>query len=1121
MAKRTPDGSQTDLFRSTPAPAPAPGEPAVALPRLPDRAARERIATDLDANLLVEAGAGAGKTTEMVNRMLALVAAGEPVERIAAVTFTRKAAAELRERFQNALEERLRTTSTDEERERYDAALRSIDRAFLGTIHAFCARLLRERPLEAGLDPGFREVFGPDQVRLQRRFWTAFVERAAAAGDEALAALRNVALSPAQIRPIFELIVENPDVTFPADPVPQPDASAVRARLEEILDGAQVVPREEPEKGWDRLQDYVRKLRFHRRMGWSDDVVFLDVLARVFVSTPKIETKKRYNDLPGGWQAAAPTERALQELMAEDGPGGRALAEWRAHRYPIAIACARAAADAFAAERARNGTLFFVDLLVRAAALLRGNDGARAELGEGYRRLLVDEFQDTDPLQAEVLLLLASDPGDGSEWRTAVPRPGALFVVGDPKQSIYRFRRADIALYGRVRDRFQQFGAVLELVSNFRSRPAIEQFVNRVFDGRFPERATPAQAAFAPMRAQREASDTSGVFSYRLAAAHRRQEQGAAEDADRIATWIADRIANGERNAGDFLVLTRTRKFLAVYAQALEARNIPMQVTGAGLGIETELSELRLLLEALADPADATRTLAVLTGLFFGLDYEALAEHVLDRGGRISFTSTEAEPGTAVERALSQLHDWWRLSRREPADVVVGRIVDAQGLLPWAAGGPLGESRAGALQYVLDAVRKASLDGDATLAGAVAAIDAALESEEAEAPLEPGRTDVLRLMNLHQAKGLEAPVVVLAGPYGNWTPDVKNVIERLEDGSARGWTQLSDQKPGWSRGLNVHAAPLVWEEVAAAEAQFEAAEEDRLLYVACTRAGDELIVARPNAGGKDADAPWATLYPALDEEPVLDLPLRPPPARTRVDRTTEEVRSAIARADARRTRAAAPTHRFGAVTGRVKVDEIPSPTTHDPDAPRGRGTGWGTAVHGALEAIARGASGDRLRAIARGLLVSAERPLDPDGTPVELEELVELVHAVATSDLWKRAGRAARNGHLLVETPFALALPSSAFTDFMRRAGAPAKALEDPAPIEVIEGVIDLAFRADDAWVLADYKSDAAGHGIEAWRRARYRAQLGLYAAAWEHITGEEVRERVLFYTATGETESW
>jgi ATP-dependent helicase/nuclease subunit A len=174
---------------------------------------------------------------------------------------------------------------------------------------------------------------------------------------------------------------------------------------------------------------------------------------------------------------------------------------------------------------------------------------------------------------------------------------------------------------------------------------------------------------------------------------------------------------------------------------------------------------LGVILECLIDPGDPVAVVAALVGLFFGLDYETLVAHRLEGGG-----FDPMRPGDrgrpAVLEGLQQLNRWWRAANDTPADIFMTALVSELGLLPYAAAGELGSLRAGALVYALDAVRSAAIAGQASLPGAHAALVSALDLTEAEAPLEPGRTDVVRLMNLHQAKGLEAPVVVLADPSG-------------------------------------------------------------------------------------------------------------------------------------------------------------------------------------------------------------------------------------------------------------------------------------------------------------------------------------------------------------------
>ena len=1122
---------------------------------LPDAAARARIATDLDTNLLVEAGAGAGKTTAMVTRMVALVRSGRAtVDRIAAVTFTRKAAAELRERFQTVLERELIDAAGAREASAslLDAALRDIDRSFIGTIHAFCARLLRERPLDAGLDPGFRETFGAEEPMLRRAFYDRHIERLAAVGDASLSELAAVGLTPRQVFELFERLVENPDITFASAAAPRPDTAPARRAVEALLaEAARYMPAEEPEKGWDPLQLAVRTLRFRRWvLDWSDDTRFLDTLLETLGEAAPKPTQNRWSDDRSIRAAVKRMYEQLIDQCATGGVIGRTIRAWQEHRHPVALEFVSRAAAEFEVERRRAGTLFFGDLLMHAARMLRESESARASVGERYAYLLVDEFQDTDPIQAEVLFLIASDPHD-RDWRAETPRPGSLFVVGDPKQSIYRFRRADITLYEEVKARFRAFGDVVELTSNFRSTPPIGTFVNDVFAPLLTGGADPGQAPFAPMRVRRAADAMAGVYWYQLVkpTGPFRYDEMAAQDAERIASWVARRVARGERSPGDFLILTRTRRRLPIYARAIEARNLPVEVTGGGVAIEEELRELRLLLAALADPGDERRTVAALTGLFFGLDYEQLASHVLDGGGRLGFLSSSKPADGSVAAALATLHRMWKLFRTEPADVALGRIVAELGLLPYAAAGELGGSRAGALLYILDAARAAALSGDASIAGIALAIDAAVATDEAEASLEPGRGDVVRVMNLHQAKGLEAPVVILVDPVGERDREPTLHVDRTGD-VPRGHAVLSEPKKKGGYGSTVLARPLNWDEYAAREAAFEAAERNRLLYVAATRAADELVVATLDNGS----SPWEpfTTYLRLDR-PKLELEIEAPPPRTTLAASADEIEAEIAAVEAERARSARPTYHASPITRRVLeiVDrsgiaererrEGAAARASDLVAARhARGVDWGNSVHGALEAAARGLSGRRLSAACRALLIGNERPLDEDGEPRELDELVSIVEAARQAPFWPSAERARAAGTLLVEAPFAVRLEPAEYRAWVaplggaaagasgaagRAAAGDARAADAAAmqrnALQIVEGVIDLVFRDENGWVLVDYKSDATGAATPAARRARYRAQVALYAAAWERISGEPVMQRVVFYTADGSLDAW
>jgi ATP-dependent helicase/nuclease subunit A len=1068
----------------------------------PDQEVRDRIATALDRSMLVEAGAGSGKTTSLVDRAVALVSTGTArVDEIAAVTFTRKAAAELREKFQERVERGLADEeATVEVRERLNQALKRIDGAFIGTIHAFCARLLRERPIEAGLDPGFREMTGPDELEMRRDFWLREMERMRRRNDPVLDAIEEAGLRTESLYRCFGDVSDNPDVEFPPGSAERPDAAPVRAvreDLESLLEEVRPhLPREEPEKGWDPLQNRIVQVRFsHDVIGWDRESDFFDALG-ILMEGSKAAYANRWGGEKEGKEAAARFQRAFETFCAEGGSAWRMLDLWWGWRYARAIRFATVVAAAYRKERLETGRLTFQDLLMEAARLLRDSPDAREDLGGRFRYLLVDEFQDTDPVQAEVLFLLAATDPDERDWRVAIPRTGALFVVGDPKQSIYRFRRADIEVYEEVRRRFEDLereglSEIVSLVANFRSTRPIEEFVNERFSSLFPERANRKQAAFAPLRIHTDDPDRGGVSWYEIECEKTNQLLVAETDAELLASWIQGRIIRGERRAGDFLILPYLRRFLTVYARALEARGVPVQVTGGDLLIDEEIHELRLLLDALIDPDNAILTVAALTGLFFGLDYEQLVEHRLT-GGRFQFHREPPDESTEVGRALARLRDWWLLARRTPADIAVSTIVDGIGLMPYAASGELGGARAGSLAFVIDTVRAAALEGRTSLRDAVSALDAVLEMGEAEAPLEPGRRDVVRIMNLHRAKGMEAPVVVLAHPTGksDWEPHKR--VDRRGD-RAEGWLQVVRSLNRWQ--FRVLAQPIDWREHVAEEKEFEAAEAVRLLYVAATRAKEELVVGRFRP--KDKECWWTPLFEALEQGgPPLDIPVAESPARPVSDVDPAVVRRRIEEIASKRSSLGNPSYRAAPVSDLVKGEEVRL-------GGRGRGRDWGSAVHQALDAAGRGAAGDTLARVCRAALLENGRP-SGGGEPEELAELVALVESVVRSPLLERARRAER---LLSEVPFALPRPMDG--------------PDGPLP-GVVEGVVDLAFREAGGWVIADYKTDDVTDPAELDRRlALYRAQVDLYADCWEELTGEPVKERVLYLTAPDRTESW
>ena len=333
---------------------------AASRPPLPDDEARARIKSDLGTNLFVEAGAGSGKTTALVDRLVALISTGTAkVDEIAAVTFTRKAAAELRERFQTQVELTLNEQREVEVQDdlivgRLVNALDEIDRAFIGTIHSFCARLLRERPIDIGLDPGFEELRVEEREELCRRFWDSYLERLTRDCDPRLEKLSEAKVSPVSLYGMFKVLVDNDDVVFPTATSGLPTASelaTVRKELESIVSTGWELMDERPhEDGWDDLQKIIRQLHFEREVtGWKETTDVISAVSLLCKKGPRGHkvVQKRWRDKA---LAKALCER-VDKFGVGDTPAHSLVSRWLGYRYCLAIDLGRAAVTEFAAHR--------------------------------------------------------------------------------------------------------------------------------------------------------------------------------------------------------------------------------------------------------------------------------------------------------------------------------------------------------------------------------------------------------------------------------------------------------------------------------------------------------------------------------------------------------------------------------------------------------------------------------------------------------------------------------------------------------------------------------------------------------------------------------------------------
>lgn len=1071
-----------------------------------DHDARQRIVDELDTTMLVESAAGTGKTTSMISRMVALIAKGRcQVDSMAAVTYTRKAAAEMRSRFQVSLEQAAQEAA-GEERARLAEAVSQIEQCFIGTIHSFCARLLRERPIEAGVDLAFQELEPDADAVLRERAWREHVAKLFAEDDPVLLELEELGVQIDDLQSAFSKFVEYPDVeAWPAPAVELGNLEPLRKSLEDYVQHMQtLVPTFPVDRGNDKLMTaYEDIVRLARNRDLSRPVELMEVLER-FRSAKAVQ-----KEWPGGKDQGKQEARRWDEFVSSTVEP--TLQQWRQKRYATVMPVLEAACAHYDQLRQQSGGLNYQDLLLRASALLRDKPAIRRYFRSRFSHLLVDEFQDTDPIQGEVMLFLTADDPEETDWQKCRPVAGSLFVVGDPKQSIYRFRRADIVAYDQVKQIIENSsGAIVSLTTNFRTCRELVEWGNTVFDQAFPEAADMHSPAHCPMEVGRTGDDTGDLRGLRILGipnTFTKKDDIVAHEAELLARCIRRALDEGlrvprskkeqnrgigpEAAPGDFLVVTRNKKHLALYAQKLQELAIPHQVSGGrALGQVSELQLLADCLAALAEPDNPVALVSVLRGELFGLsDLELYAYK--RAGGRFSFRASipedlDGETRSLFEEAFSRLRRYSSWLNHLPSVPALERIAGDLGLIARAAAAVGGNIQAGSVGKAFQVLRAAQARIDSL--GDLAEYLTELIEQNVEfdgLPARPHEGTVVRLMNLHKVKGLEAPVVFLADPTGKWDPPVELHVDRTA-GQTAGYMAIR----GRGRSGKLLAHPPDWATYEQTEKRFEEAEETRLRYVAATRAGVKMTLTVPDNTKSHRWSPWKFFHPYFDGcESLPDPGPRAVPAADNVKVIDGELSAAWQEIQQRWETVGTPNY----ATAAAKQIAVTAAGLHHHAHRSGpHGTEWGTVIHFLLEVRMREPTAD-LDELAYAALV--EQELDPELAT----EAVGAVDAVVKSEIWKRATNSQKR---LTEVPF------------VRRVPAEEDAHELPT---VLRGVIDLAFSEAGGWVLVDYKTDAASGDRLPELVEHYRGQVRSYAENWQQMVGEDVNEAGLFFTATGD----
>jgi ATP-dependent helicase/nuclease subunit A len=1072
-----------------------------------DKSVRESISTELDKTMMVEAGAGSGKTTSLVNRMVALIGERKTtIEKISAVTFTRKAAAELRERFQIELEKSFQG-SVNEKKERFGRALADLEQVFTGTIHSFCARLLRERPVEAGVDPAFEEMDEIEDKIHQDTVWREYPIKLLYEGGDAVAILHDLGVNSKELREIYHKLVLYPEVKVVTREIPVPDIKMAQEELKNfMLYAVKKLPKDIPEKGWDNVQSAIRNA--NRMMS----ALNLDE-PRDFFRIMELFDKKSLTVTQNRWPSRAVAKEVEAQLnVFKEKVVLPALKQWREYRHFHLMKVVKPAAELCRERRREMSKLNFQDLLMNASQLLRDNPEVRAYFKKRFSHILIDEFQDTDPIQAEVMLYLTGSDLDETDWHKLRPEQGSLFIVGDPKQSIYRFRRADIDTYNLVKEIIKESGGlIVELKSNFRSMQSIAEWLNPIFGERFPDEGSRYQAPFGELQAVRKDTpkSMSGIKKITIPKKGRNKaEEIVEDDALCIASWIRYALdgnikierTEGEKTLGsteqpapsDFLILLRTKKMIPEYAKKLEEFGIPFEVSG-GNAFKTAsgLREVIKILKAIAEPDSTVDLVSALRGLFFGISDDML--YRFKRGsGRFSFYSSipeeiDKDVRNVFQNAYDRLKKYKEWSRLLPPSVAIEKIIEDVGLIPYLLSDEMGGSQTGNILKVIEFLQHSDIKGDADFISVVEELESLLaEGEMDEIDIAHGSLKAVRIMNLHKAKGLEAPIVFLANPSGKSDHPVQFHIQRQGE-DAIGYFAIVHTKNYQPNFLGI---PPDWDTFEQEEKKYDDAEEDRLLYVASTRAKNLLVIS--NYPEKADINYWSLFDGYLDKVEELMTPL------TSLPRTTEKI--VIKKRDFDRAEETLIKNmdRIGEQT--YAVENVTSLTKGTDELPvwrrTGRGLKWGNVIHRTLEAVSRGVKGGELDLFILNVLNEEGRPLEEKTT------VLSLIEEIVRSDFWKEVESAKEK---YVEVPFSLRVK-------------PIDLKLSPSTAEwvILSGTIDLVYKSDGGWTIVDYKTDDVRENLKGFVDY-YSPQVKAYSRFWEEMSGEKVVKAGLYFTQTKE----
>ena len=815
-----------------------------------------QAALDHKKSKCVTAGAGTGKTHVLVQKYISLLEEGVGAAEILALTFTEKAAGEMKIRVRRALAEK--------EGERWDAVCDDHLWAKVSTFHSFCASILREFSVEADVGPGFAVLDEREAARLREEAAETLIHGEPPEEDReaVIGALRAVGVY--ELKNYIRRLHARHDAAEAFFAALRRDEGAVldawQAAVERQRATATDAILDRAGSSIDTLRDlasrypgnrdpaeaYLRAIEPH--LSGENAIAALARAHRDGKFRANMGQKKNWkgDDLENLRAAYRTLEECFDEhgwalLLAVD-PDDPFTRATLAFLHDLG-AVYRAFIRGVEAEKWRQNALDFDDLVNKTRRLLCDHTDIAAHFRDRFRFILIDEFQDTDPVQVGIIRAILGD---------LTRAPANLFIVGDPKQSIYLFREADVTQFAHARDLIEQNlgGEAIPLDVNFRSTPEVVGFTNAIFGTLMAGCSKPWEFLYEPLRANR--SEDAGSVEILLSPRIKDRQAGRRTEADMVARKIRMLVKRGEKpirrdgetrpaGYGDVAILLERRTNLAYYERALERYGIPYRVH-AGLGFyeRQEIYDLYNILRFLANDHDDVALYGVLRSPYFGFSDARLFS--IARPEKTLYECLQADLGPDAVMAVRLLSSFLSYARRLPPARLIRRIIDESGIFIVFGGMAGGEQAVANVEKLIAIARDTA---SPTLDGFVEDIGQSIDDgdREGDARIDVTDTDAVAIMTVHAAKGLEFPVVIV--------PDLAGMPRSGTDTIMIGEGLLIGVKiPNPENDYEREDTPIL--RLLVDEYQkMEEAEQKRLFYVAVTRARDHLILC----GEAPADTP--------------------------------------------------------------------------------------------------------------------------------------------------------------------------------------------------------------------------------------------------------------------------